>query len=197
MTAPPPAPAAAPDGRGGDRGSGILACAHGAGGGSLDESARRLSHQELAVAQVLVAEGHAVRSLPEWPWSGPTADLEACGRRVEVKSFVALADHPKRALPTAESVCNKLIDAARQGDVALIWGCGSGLSAGRARAGVAMFSAKGGGRRVDAVRILGDGFDLSWSGPELAARAPGRMHRATPGQLGAARRPPPGLGLGR
>jgi hypothetical protein len=206
----PPAGTPGPEDPGRDR-WGLLACTHGAAGGWVDEAARRLSHQEMAVARLLAGEGHRVRSLAEWPWLGPTSDLEACGASVEVKSFLAVGDHPSRRPPTAEALCNKLIKASSQGEVAVIWGAGSGLSRRVADQGVALFAAQPGSRRVEQVRVLGDGFDLSWSGPELSrlrdlpapARLPARRGLQPPASTGApapARTPPPvpappGLGL--
>lgn len=172
---PPPRPRPSP-----------LDCRHGPHGGALDESARRLSHPEMAVARRLTSEGHRVRSQAELPWQGPTADLEVCGRRVEVKSFLGADQSRGRSAPTAASVCNKLLHASRQGEVAVIFAEGSRLSVRQAEAGVRIFAARGGWRRLASARVLGDGFDLTWQAPGLALRR--RPGRDTPR---------PGLGIGR
>ncbi|HWG74381.1 MAG TPA: hypothetical protein VG184_10050, partial [Acidimicrobiales bacterium] len=86
-----PVALASPEG-GGDRNA--LACDHGGSQGSLDETARRLTHEEFAVGRQLASEGHRVVAMTEWPWLGPMADLEVCGRPVEVKSFLALPERP-------------------------------------------------------------------------------------------------------
>jgi hypothetical protein len=150
--------------------SGVLPCRpddHGASG-SVDERARRLSHEELAVARQLAAEGHRVRSLPERGGAGPTADMEACGVPVEVKSFLRAAGHRggrgvNRGMPTAWSVYNKLAAAKEQAPVAVVYGRGSGLRAEVARRGVERFARDGRHGAIKSVRVLGDGFDLSWN----------------------------------
>ncbi|HLI23908.1 MAG TPA: hypothetical protein VKU91_03065 [Acidimicrobiales bacterium] len=164
----PPSTRAAPPPEEPRRRWGLYACTHGVQGGWVDESARRLSHQEVAVARLLAAEGHRVRSLAEWPWLGPTSDLEACRLSVEVKSFLSVGDHPSRRPPTPESLCNKLIKASSQGEVAIIWGVGSGLSRRVAEDGVALFASQPGRRRLGQVRVVGNGFDLAWRGPQLS-----------------------------
>jgi hypothetical protein len=127
----------------------------------VDERSRRLSHEELAVASLLAEEGHRVRALPERPGAGPVADLEVCGTPVEVKSFLPLPDRQGR-VPTARSVCNKLLGARAQAPTAVLYGKGSGLSEDAARAGVAEFAGKGQLGRITGVRVVGDGFDLAW-----------------------------------
>ena len=138
--------------------------AHAAGGGRLDESARRLSHEELAAARLLVREGHDVRSLPESRRDGRRPDLQVCGDSVEVKSFAPMAE--RRRQPTAQSVFNKLIDASGQAAHAVLIATGSGLSESVARQGVARYAAGSGWTRpatLSSVRIVGDGYDLAWA----------------------------------
>lgn len=163
------------------------ACRHGGRPGGLDESARRLSHEELAVARALVAEGHQVRSVAEQR-AARTADLLACGTTVEVKSF--LPGGGRRKPPSPQSVANKLLDARGQGSVAVLWAVGSGLTQARARQGFAMFAARvaeEGAGRLRAARVIGDGFDIRLRlAPAVAAprpapgspgvRAPGVTH---------------------
>ena len=144
----------------------VWPCRHrpGEGTGSYEESARRASHEELAVARLLVGEGHHVRTVPEGR-GGRSPDLLACGVSVEVKSFQALAARDGRP-PGPQAVANKLLDARGQGAVAILWAGRSGLTEAVARDGFARFcqeaAVKGLGRSR-AVRIVGDGFDLSLS----------------------------------
>jgi len=138
-------------------------CRHTPGAGTFDESARRASHQELAVARVLQSEGHDVRTVAERR-GARTPDLVACGASVEVKSFQTLAERQGRP-PSAEKVANKLLDARGQGAIAIVSAEGSGLGAATARAGYGLFcdrAASTGLGKVRAVRILGDGFDMSF-----------------------------------
>ena len=156
----------------------LLGCSHpSTGPGSLDESARRLSHSELAVALQLVAEGHVVRSLDERRGTGPVADMLACTEPVEVKSFLPGLGR----VPGALSVYNKLVSAKRQSANVVLWARHSGLSENAASSGVALFAQRPWNRgRIDRVRIVGDGFDLTWSGSaRLARRA-----MPTPGERG-------------
>jgi hypothetical protein len=130
----------------------------------VDERARRLSHEELAVADQLATEGHRVESVAERPGQGRSADLSVCGVPVEVKSYLDRGDGG-RGRPSAYSVCNKLLRAGGQADHVVINGQSSGLTEATARRGVALFSAKGGWERAASVRVLGDHFDLSLSAP--------------------------------
>jgi hypothetical protein len=151
---------------------------HHSGPGSLDESARRLSHEELAAAAVLVSAGHQVRSLTERT-GGPVPDLSACGIGVEVKSW--LPGDVRSAPPTARSVANKLLAASRQADHVILVAGSSGLSPGAARAGMAEFAARCPGR-LASVQVIGPGLDLGWcrsgaAAPEVGrARSCGREH---------------------
>jgi hypothetical protein len=157
-------------------------CHHGGGPGSYDESARRASHEELAVARALVADGHEVRTLAETR-QARQADLEACGVPVEVKSFLSLADRQGRP-PRSVSVANKLLDAAGQGALAVVWGCGSGLSEADARSGYRLYQATARARGMAPempARLIGDGFDISpqvtpprreWAPAARSARRP-------------------------
>lgn len=156
------------------RAAGVPACAPGAHGatGSFDEAARRLSHAEHAVARLLEAEGHRVAALAEG--GGPRADLDVCGVAVEVKSWLPAARRGGRA-PSARSVCNKLLDAGRQGSAAVLWAAGSGLPEAEARRGVALYAALGRPGALRSLRVVGDGYDLSWRvGPDLARAASAR-----------------------
>lgn len=142
--------------------------------GALDESARRLTHEEYAVARLLVGEGHDVRSLAE-SRQGRTPDLEACGRPVEVKSWPRSDERIR--VPGPQSVYNKLCQAVGQSDTVVLYAQGSGLTPASARRGVAMFASDRRRAELSTVRVVGDGFDLAWArGPGLhrPPRAPSR-----------------------
>jgi hypothetical protein len=142
---------------------------------------------------MLVAEGHLVRSIPVRLSGGPTADLGVCGRLVEVKSFLPVAHRPGGS-PTSRSVANKLMSAAGQAPTVVLLGRGSGLTPAVARAGVAEFVARRRWGRIEAVRIVGDGFDLGWTQGMVAVRAPSVSSRsARPARDVPGERPAPGL----
>jgi hypothetical protein len=165
-------------------------CRHPGRAGTFDETARRASHQELAVAKTLVSEGHEVRTVAERK-GARTPDLEACGASVEVKSFQGLAERGGRA-PRAESVANKLLDARGQGSIAVILATGSGLSATAARAGYDMFRDRAvteGLGKVRGVRVMGDGFDVSFKAA-VDVRLAGRSVEAGARPGGARPQPP-------
>lgn len=146
---------------GGDRGP--WRCQH-SGPGTYDESARRVSHSEYAVAQLLVQEGHHVRSVPESRGAGKTPDFVACGALVEAKSFESLAERRGRP-PSAEGVANKLMQASEQGAVGIIWAGASGLSQATARAGYLLYCRHAvvhGLGKLESARVVGEGFDVSF-----------------------------------
>lgn len=153
--------------------------------GRLDERARRLSHEELAVAEMLSAGGHQVRSLPESQRAGRRPDLEVCGTLVEVKSFLPIEQRGRA--PSPQSVFNKLVDAAGQAGTVVLWGRGSGLTEATVRSGLARLAADSRAATPTAVRVVGDGFDLSW------VRRPALSHRLA---AGAPRPRPGGPGIG-
>ena len=160
-------------------------CRHPVGPGSFDETARRASHEELATAKVLVAEGHSVRTVQERK-GARTPDLMACGISVEVKAFQSLEQRGGRS-PRPEHVANKMLDARGQGAVAVIWAGTSGLTRATAEAGYGLFRERAreeGLGRIRAVRVMGDGFDLSFRPvAEISAArrgpVPGRQPRPT------------------
>jgi hypothetical protein len=181
------------------------------GPGRLDETARRLGHEELQVAKVLVREGHDVRSLREVRGRGPTADLSVCGTRVEVKSWLPLDERDGR-VPSARSVFNKLASASRQAGVVVLNGLGRGITPAVARQGMFLYGQRcpstdaSDPREISRVRVLGDGFDLAFarapsllrrrtSDPSLERRPPSEGLRR-PGDRAEVRRPPPAPSLG-
>ncbi len=135
--------------------------------GTLDESARRLSHEEMAAARLLVSEGHHVRS--QATGSTPTADFIVCGKETELKTLQPGA--------TSRTVANALKRARDQGTDVIVDGRGSGLTRLGAHAGVAEWARRPDRGRIERVRVLGAGFDRSY-GPHdldrLGRRPPGR-----------------------
>jgi hypothetical protein len=143
---------------------------HETSGGVLDESARRLSHPEFEVASQLVSEGHDVHTIPERPGRGRTADLLMCGTPVEIKSWLSQQERGGNA-PTFRSVLNKLLQAEGQAATVVLNGRGSGLSPAAASAGMAAYAGQPHRGNVAAVRVLGDGFDLTWSRVRVRQRS--------------------------
>jgi hypothetical protein len=138
-------------------------CHHTGEAGSFDETARRASHEELGVAKVLASEGHNVRTVLERK-DARTPDLVACGTSVEVKAFQSLQQRDGRP-PRPEHVANKMLDARGQGAVAVIWAGTSGLTQATAQAGYGLFCERAretGLGRIRAVRVIGEGFDMSF-----------------------------------
>lgn len=149
--------------------------------GLLDESARRLTHQELAVAEMLASEGHWIRSRPEHR-GRRSADLDVCGVAVEVKSWLSLEQRDGRP-PTARSVLNKLMQADGQARSVVLYAGDSELTLGEAARGLQLYAATSRRQPLANVRIVGDTFDVGWTRrPEL----PRGVER---------RRRPPDLGL--
>ena len=198
----PPAPAAAPEPRPpSERTVRWAACPsrlpecgqrHGGVPGAYDESARRVSHAELAAAALLVGEGHHVRSLPD-PKGRPGADFDVCGVAVEVKTLAPKRERPGGRAANDRSLYNRLASASRQGPVVLVMAEGSGLTAAAAEAGVRRFEAAGRPGRARAVRVGGDGFDLAWVATrgaevERGARSPGAGASAGASGAGGRRR---------
>jgi hypothetical protein len=152
---------------------------------------RRLSHEEFAVATLLASEGHTVRSLAEGRGAGPVADLEVCGSGVEVKSWQSLAERGGRP-PSSRSVLNKLLKASGQAPRVVLYAKGSGLLAAEARRGVDMYAGGMGrspGPPLRGLRVVGDGFDLSWvRRPDLGPAPERDPARPRPGAHGTERR---------
>jgi hypothetical protein len=143
---------------------------HGGPVGDLDESARRLSHPEFAVASLLASEGHQVYALPERRGPGRTADLLVCGMPLEVKSWLTRQERGGIA-PGSDSVLNKLRQAEGQAATVVLEGRGSGLRLDATRAAMAEYAAARHRGHVTAVRVLGDGFDLAWTRVRLRQRS--------------------------
>lgn len=164
--------------------------AHSGAPGTLDESARRLSHPELAVATLLQREGHHVVSQAEGRGPGKVADLRVCGLPVEVKALRTLGERPGGMPASPRTVYNRLVSSSGQAGVTVVWAAGSGLRASDAAAGLHAFARSGRAGQVRAVRIVGDGFDLGWqarAGVDVA-RAAARPVHAPSRRLGAGSR---------
>lgn len=174
-------------------GASAWACRHDGRSGTYDERARRASHEELAVAKLLVSEGHDVRTVREAP-GRRSPDLVACGVPVEVKSFQSLQERGGRA-PSAAAVANKLLDASGQAPFAVVWAGESGLTASTAHAGYRVFRQVARARGLTPsmrARIVGKEFDL-----EFCARAtleavgtPAPPHATSRAAVGVARARP-------
>jgi hypothetical protein len=130
--------------------------------GRVDEEARRLSHEEFAVASQLASEGHLVRAVSDRPGQTRVADLDVCGTPVEVKSWLSLSEREGH-VPTSRSVFNKLVDASGQASACVLYAGASGLTFVAARDGVARFAGQDHRGRLHHVRVLGDGFDVAWT----------------------------------
>jgi hypothetical protein len=125
--------------------------------GVFDESARRLSHEELAVAKLLVAEGHDVRAVAISYRATP--DLEVCGRPTEVKTLGRGA--------TGATVTNALRRARHQGADVIVDARGSGLQRLAAEQGVAAFATRRDRGLIERIRVLGAGFDRRYREADL------------------------------
>jgi hypothetical protein len=138
---------------------------HGAARGSFDETARRVGHFELAAAELLIAEGHAVRSLPERRGNGPAPDFDVCGLLVEIKTLVPQAERPGGRPANDRSAYNRLLSGIDQAPTTILLAQGSGLCPADAAAGMQRFAARPRAGQTTAVRIVGDGWDLAWKAP--------------------------------
>jgi hypothetical protein len=132
--------------------------------GRFDESARRLSHEELAVATLLVAEGHDVRSVATGDC--PRPDLDVCRRETEVKTL--------RRGASPATLCNALTRARDQGTDIIVDARESGLLPLAALQGVADFAVKANRGRIEQVRVLGAGYDRLYRSQDLDRLA--RLH---------------------
>jgi hypothetical protein len=131
--------------------------------GSLDESERRLPWDELLVAQILVQEGHHVRSLHERAGNGPRPDFDVCGVKTEVKTLDRGA--------SAWTLANAMTRGRDQGEVVIINARDSGLSRRQADLGARRFAEKAKLGRIGEARIIGANFSLSYSRSELQRMA--------------------------
>jgi hypothetical protein len=152
--------------------TGPAGCTHGPGPGRFDETARRLSHSELAAATRFRVDGHTVTALPEPPTKGPHPDLLVCGGLVEVKGWLRVEQ--RRGPPGSSSVYNRLVQGAQQAPTVVLVGHGTGLTEAAARRGVDRYTTQNPTSPIRDIRVLGDGFELAWNRSLLADRGPDR-----------------------
>jgi hypothetical protein len=139
---------------------GRLSCRHPRGDrGSFDESARRVSWPELEVGQRLAAEGHRVRSIPDGRGRGKTADFDVCGVATEVKTL-----NPRA---TSSTLDNALRRGRDQGELVIVNASASGLARHWAERGVNEFASGARLGKLQAVRVIGAGFEFSYSRTDL------------------------------
>jgi UDP:flavonoid glycosyltransferase YjiC (YdhE family) len=137
--------------------------------GSFDESGRRVTWPELEIGQLLAAEGHRVRAIPDGRGRGKIADFEVCGVTTEVKTLSPRA--------TSTTLANALRRGREQGEMVIVNAAVSGLARHWADRGVKEFAAKRDLGKIQGVRVIGAGFELSYRRADLmraAERPPGR-----------------------
>jgi hypothetical protein len=140
--------------------------------GSFDESERRIPWDELIVAQILVQEGHQVRSLHERAGNGPRPDFDVCGVKTEVKTLNRGA--------SARTLSNAMTRGKDQAEVLIVNARDSGLSRRQADLGARHFAEKRELGRIGEARVIGANFNLSYSRSELQ-----RMATRRPPERGA------------
>jgi hypothetical protein len=131
--------------------------------GTFSEKERRVSWDELTLARILVSEGHQVRSQRERPGSGRTADFDVCGVKTEVKTLDPGA--------TSSTLCNAIRRGRDQGEQVIVNATNSGLPRHWAERGVDRFASKGEFGRLEGLRVLGAGFELTCARADLIRRA--------------------------
>lgn len=133
-------------------------------GGIIDESERRFSPEERRIAEVLQSEGKYVKALPEIGHRGRFADAEIGDQPISEQcpgvhaEFKALA--PGASSATVRNVINNSIRRGGQARHIIIYSGSSGLTQEEAIRGLARAEGITRGR-VDSVRIIGDGFDVT------------------------------------
>ncbi|MDY0810580.1 RHS repeat-associated core domain-containing protein [Kitasatospora purpeofusca] len=125
------------------------------GSGTLDQTEKIFNPQERRVADKLLSEGKNVKSLAESKVDGQRmGDAEVDGVLTEFKSLKPGA--------TNNTVKNDLNKAKGQARDVFIDARDSGLSEEEARRGIGRFLGANGQDRLNQIRILGDGFDITW-----------------------------------
>ncbi|MGQ4515731.1 CdiA C-terminal domain-containing protein [Streptomyces sp. DW26H14] len=123
--------------------------------GGVDESAKQFNAKERRIADTLKDEGRNVKALKESSESGVrTPDAEVDGRPTEFKSLDEGA--------TPNTVKNQLNSAKGQARDAIIDTRGSGLNEEGAREGLVKFLRNNPPDRMNQIRIIGDGYDITW-----------------------------------
>ncbi|MFE4055906.1 PrsW family intramembrane metalloprotease [Streptomyces sp. NPDC059096] len=149
--------------------AGVVLMAAGAGGsgaggegtgnrrdeGEIDESEKAFNQKERKIADLLKSEGKKVKAQAESRESGVrTADAAVDGVQTEFKSLDPGA--------TSNTVKNQLNSAKGQARDAVLDSRGSGLDEEAAREGLGKFLRNNPPGRMDNIRIVGDGFNITW-----------------------------------
>ena len=159
-------------------------CHHGREAGTFDESARRVSWPELEMGRLLASEGHQVRAVADGRGRGRIPDFDVCGVATEIKTL--------RPGATSSTLANALRRGRDQGEIVIVNASASGLPRHRADRGVREFVAEQRLGKISEVRVIGSGFELSYSRADLIRAV---QPRAV--QLRQVRpREPPGRALG-
>jgi Contact-dependent growth inhibition CdiA C-terminal domain len=130
--------------------------------GHFSERERRVSWEELTVARILVSEGHRVRALKDGPGHGKTADFDVCGIKTEVKTLEPGA--------TSATLVNAIKRGRQQGEELIVNATSSGLQRHWAERGVERFAGLGELGKMERLRVIGAGFDISYTGADLTRR---------------------------
>ena len=126
--------------------------------GTVDESAKPFSPKEKAVADTLAGEGKDVQAVPESKVPGVRSpDALVDGKPTEFKSL-----DPGATSGTIKNQVSQSIKGGGQARDIIIDARGSGLDATEAARGLGRVGGIAGGK-LDSVRILGDGYDVSKS----------------------------------
>jgi hypothetical protein len=125
------------------------------GPGVVDERASRFQPRERWLADYLAREGRSVVAIHDgYGRAGRKPDATVDGVWTEFKSL-----DPGASDRTVKAA---LTSAKGQARHAIIDGRGSGLDRAEADLGVRRFLGTPFGNRLDAIRIVGDDFDLNW-----------------------------------
>jgi hypothetical protein len=132
--------------------------------GSIDESERKFSLEERKIAEILESEGKHIRALVEGEQAGRVADA-LVGEQPLSKEYPGIQTEFKVLYRNATSatVRNSINNSIRRGGQArhiILYALGSGLSEVEGERGLARARSITRGR-VDSVRIIGDGFDIT------------------------------------
>lgn len=132
--------------------------------GSIDESGRTFSIEERNIAEILASEGKYIKALAEIGHIGRFADALVSDQPVSDDTLGILVEFKHlrsgAASTTIRNVVNNSIRRGGQARHIVIYAAGSGLTELEANAGLAR--ARGIARgRLDSVRIIGDGFDVT------------------------------------
>jgi hypothetical protein len=138
--------------------------------GKIDQSKSKSPFRphELLIAQKLAAEGYDVTKLPEGDGKPPRpADALISGngvvnKKVEFKSMQPKPGQVSDSKTIRNQVSHSLDDGGQARDM-ILDGRGTGLTEKEARLGIDRIVPRG---KLDSVRIMGDGFDLTAKFPQ-------------------------------